>query len=295
MLLKKMKGIIMKKKEVKKKEISQEIEMENLEMMDNYQGINLYYEENDDDYLSIYPVADMPEGWEWHCYGDGSGSLQTPDGKTYVQYDLSTSEYKDMKGNWHFFDGYPYYPESLYEFQKRMVDKIRSELSQKTENLESEHELLEKEKTGFADRLKEYWEKEEQEYKKYPTDGEWLPDNVYNFEGKSYKAMAIDYLVKMDKMGVDIEPWSDYDAEQLAEIEYAIKKGVDANGLKEYVIPKETHPDFICMVGNCLLDGKTKEEILNLAENDIIHYGYFRPDEVDDAKGYIKEYKEYFS
>jgi|GEM_PF-721510 len=501
-------------------------------------------EQEEDDYLDIYPVEDMPEGWEWHCYNDGSGSLQTPDGKTYVKYDLSTSEY-NMKGNWHFFDGYPYYPESLYEFQKRIENGARSELSQKMEDLEaleierdmefesaieiyqenndvglkvypakdmpegwewhcyedgsgslkspdgkryvqydlstsqyenakdewfffdgypdntesfdefqqriesmalselterllemnslsnrlkeyweeerrnwgikhqnfigledaffefdgqkykgiqlsvldnmdsrgidiepwmnpsydveqlaeikyaiqerrvygnelkkyvkpgethselihvignclmrgkereeimnlSEndikeyglhisdsdakyykehlHELLEEEKTGFADRLKEYWEKEEQEYKEYPIDGEWPPDDVYNFEGKSYKAMAIDYLVKMDKMGVDIEPWSDYDVEQLAEIKSAIEKGVDANGLKEYVIPKETPPDFICMVGNCLLDGKTKEEILNLSENDIIHYGYFRPDEVDDAKGYIKEYKEH--
>jgi len=47
-----------------------------------------------------------------------------------VSYDLSTSEYRDANGKWFFLDGYPYDTESLYEFQKRIVDKARSELIQ---------------------------------------------------------------------------------------------------------------------------------------------------------------------
>ena len=33
------------------------------------------------------PAASLPDGWEWHCWGDGSGSLQAPDGRSFFRYD----------------------------------------------------------------------------------------------------------------------------------------------------------------------------------------------------------------
>lgn len=42
-------------------------------------------------------------GWEWHCYDEESASLDSPDGKTYFEYDYSTREYKCC-GQWHCYD-----------------------------------------------------------------------------------------------------------------------------------------------------------------------------------------------
>ena len=43
--------------------------------------------------------------WHWIDYDDGSGHLQSPDGKSYFKYDWSTKEYKvSDKSGWDFFD-----------------------------------------------------------------------------------------------------------------------------------------------------------------------------------------------
>lgn len=39
-------------------------------------------------------AENLPEGWIWINYDDGSGYLQSPDGKEYFEYDWSTGEYK---------------------------------------------------------------------------------------------------------------------------------------------------------------------------------------------------------
>lgn len=35
------------------------------------------------------PAKELPEGWTWIEYDDGSGHLEAPDGKRYYNYDLS--------------------------------------------------------------------------------------------------------------------------------------------------------------------------------------------------------------
>lgn len=39
-------------------------------------------------------AENLPEGWIWINYDDGSGYLQSPDGKEYFEYDWTTGEYK---------------------------------------------------------------------------------------------------------------------------------------------------------------------------------------------------------
>lgn len=39
-------------------------------------------------------AADLPKGWSWNDYDDGSGSLKSPSGKSYYGYDLQTQEYR---------------------------------------------------------------------------------------------------------------------------------------------------------------------------------------------------------
>lgn len=39
-------------------------------------------------------AVSLPDGWHWVNYDDGSGHLQSPDGKDYFSYDWTTGEYK---------------------------------------------------------------------------------------------------------------------------------------------------------------------------------------------------------
>lgn len=42
----------------------------------------------------IKQAESLPKGWVWKMYDDGSGNLESPDGKTYFDYDWTTGEYK---------------------------------------------------------------------------------------------------------------------------------------------------------------------------------------------------------
>ena len=57
-------------------------------------------------YPRIYKSTIL-EGWCWHHYEDGSGGLDTPDGKHYLSYDLTTREYEFEGKGWNFFPNYP--------------------------------------------------------------------------------------------------------------------------------------------------------------------------------------------
>lgn len=54
-------------------------------------------------------TTQLPEGWYWKEYEDGSGSLNSPDGKDYFSYDRQTQEYIDpTTGHWRVMENYPY-------------------------------------------------------------------------------------------------------------------------------------------------------------------------------------------
>lgn len=47
------------------------------------------------------PAANLPDGWVWVDYWDGSGSLHSPNDKQYFSYDLQTYEYDQYdNGKW---------------------------------------------------------------------------------------------------------------------------------------------------------------------------------------------------
>lgn len=78
----------------------------------------------------ITPVKSLPEGWRWIDYADGSGSLETPEGKSSFGYDLCTSytqlggiEYKRTDdAKWDVFWG------TLEEFKANAESVIDKEL-----------------------------------------------------------------------------------------------------------------------------------------------------------------------
>lgn len=49
---------------------------------------------NFDEEGKLTKATNLPEGWMWRDYNDASGSLQSPEGKSYFSYDLQTKEYK---------------------------------------------------------------------------------------------------------------------------------------------------------------------------------------------------------
>ena len=78
----------------------------------------------------IIPAANLPKGWRWIHYSDGSGSLSSPDEKHSFSYDLTTShaasggiEFKRTSYHpWDVFYG------TLAEFQAMAEEEIRKVL-----------------------------------------------------------------------------------------------------------------------------------------------------------------------
>lgn len=66
-----------------------------------------------DDYYSKgpdkIPSKKLGEGWFWKKYDDGSGYLESPDGKEYMSYDLATNEYKETRDSSYIFFPLDYY------------------------------------------------------------------------------------------------------------------------------------------------------------------------------------------
>lgn len=59
-------------------------------------------------------AKNLPEGWIWHCWSDGSGYLKAPDGRGYFFYDcvpyansgeIEYYRYENHKSYWTFEGG----------------------------------------------------------------------------------------------------------------------------------------------------------------------------------------------
>lgn len=70
---------------------------------------NLEYVECEDLETDIVPCSKLGDGWFWHKYNDGSGHLESPDGKEYMSYDLQTNEYKTTSES-----SYDFFPLNYY-------------------------------------------------------------------------------------------------------------------------------------------------------------------------------------
>ncbi|WP_343662839.1 DUF6449 domain-containing protein [Chryseobacterium mucoviscidosis] len=96
---------------------------------------------------TLTPATNLPEGWIWRDYDDGSGSLRSPSGYSYYSYDLQTQEYRLPTFNNRWTDMKDVYdrPKSLNEF------KIYAEKSLKEGALQNNFspKLSEDEKNGL--------------------------------------------------------------------------------------------------------------------------------------------------
>lgn len=79
--------------------------------------------------LTIVPAKKLGNGWNWYKYDDGSGHLEGPDGSKYMNYDLSTNEYKIMQNSrWETFPLDYYYVDGIKSSQFNAYNFMEQEI-----------------------------------------------------------------------------------------------------------------------------------------------------------------------
>lgn len=109
-------------------------EVKNQDDRDLLQGVNNVVPEEDPeledtlDGYKIVPASQLPTGWRWVMYNDGSGSLQGPGDKCFYTYDrlpyanLGLIEYEAVGKGYDTFDG------TLDEFKEWVEQKVKRQL-----------------------------------------------------------------------------------------------------------------------------------------------------------------------
>lgn len=90
---------------------------------------------NDFSYVTV-PAKTLPSGWNWHYYNDGSGCLQSPEGKDYFLFDRATCnwkgvEYQEKEGLY-----YAFHWGSMRDFQEYAEQYILRMLQKQTPSVQ---------------------------------------------------------------------------------------------------------------------------------------------------------------
>ncbi len=101
-----------------------------IEMTDLEENADFFSDEGFEENLT--PASDLPDGWTWNDYDDGSGSLKSPSGHRYYSYDMQTQEYtlpygrREWTGMRDFYDA----PKSLNEFKSYVENDLKAKAVQ---------------------------------------------------------------------------------------------------------------------------------------------------------------------
>ncbi len=101
-----------------------------IEMTDVEENADFFSDKGFEENLT--PASDLPEGWTWNDYDDGSGSLKSPSGHRYYSYDMLTQEYtlpygrREWTGMRDFYDA----PKSLNEFKNYVEKDLKAKVVQ---------------------------------------------------------------------------------------------------------------------------------------------------------------------
>ena len=93
------------------------------------------YEDYDNMDAVMVPCKLLGEGWFWKKYNDGSGYLESPNGKNYMEYDLQTKEYKIDENSWwsSYIEGYEEIPTD-FNFFRMAEEELKNYISKKNDN-----------------------------------------------------------------------------------------------------------------------------------------------------------------
>jgi len=91
---------------------------------------NIKLNDFDDIKETIVPAEKLCDGWNWHKYDDGSGHLESPDGKKYMLYDLNTNEYQEtINSSYEFFPLNYYYADGIDPNKFKPFEYMENEMS----------------------------------------------------------------------------------------------------------------------------------------------------------------------
>jgi len=117
-----------------------------IEMTDLEENADFFSDEGFEE--NLIPASDLPDGWLWTDYDDGSGSLKSPGGYNYYSYDLQTQEYRLPYGSkeWTSMRNFYNEPQTLDDFkiyaEGDIKEKaVKNNLSPKL-SLEEKNDLL---------------------------------------------------------------------------------------------------------------------------------------------------------
>lgn len=95
----------------------------------NYLNATINANENASNGCTITSADTLPEGWNWHCWNDGSGHIESPDRQVFFQYDLNPYEncgeieYKKNRNS-----GWTTYEGGLTSFRQHAEELLRKQL-----------------------------------------------------------------------------------------------------------------------------------------------------------------------
>lgn len=72
----------------------------------------------------------LDDGWQWKIYDDGSGHLESTDGKSYFSFDYATQEYVDLNNKWQFMTNYPDSTPMDMFMAEMEIDVVRSGIAE---------------------------------------------------------------------------------------------------------------------------------------------------------------------
>jgi len=101
-----------------------------IEMTDLEENVDFFLDEGFEE--NLIPASDLPDGWTWNDYDDGSGSLKSPSGHRYYSYDMQNQEYTLPYGRreWTVMRDFYDAPKSLNEFKSYVENDLKAKAVQ---------------------------------------------------------------------------------------------------------------------------------------------------------------------
>ena len=133
-----------------------------IEMTDLEENADFFSDEGCEE--NLIPASDLPDGWVWRDYDDGSGSLKSPGGYSYYSYDLQTQEYRLPYGSkeWTGMTDFYNEPKTLHDFkiyaegdikEKAVKNNLSPKLSVEEKNDLLNHKSFNKENKFLLENL----------------------------------------------------------------------------------------------------------------------------------------------
>ena len=203
---------------------------------------------------ALKSTENLPDGWKWVQYDDGSGHLDSPEHKKYFFYDLSTKEFKIKKD-----DEYEKFEGSFEEFKKYAEKFMKYHLIEKEKEISSNSKEYKLITSGDNGKLI------------FVGDNSWKVEGEYDTQGFYYKNKQNYEIQKtLTKRQFDLLPVENKIC-YVAECEnnsiinnQNFQKYIENGGVSSYFSIRE---EVEACIGEDYLDRFIEEEIIEMCDD----------------------------